>query len=307
MSPKSPKPRPPAPDRGATPRGAAARRAAAAQERLRAAERRRRLLVVGGPSLAVVLVIAVLVVVRVAAGSPTPRSGERAGTAATAAITALTSVPAAVLDAVGSGSVTRLPSRISGAPLTQSGKPRLLYIGAEYCPFCAAQRWAVVVALSRFGRFSGLGETTSSPSDVYPSTRTVTFHGAAYSSTTLAFAGVETESNQVQGAGYAKLDTLTAADAAIMQKYDGDGSIPFFDIGNRYLVIGGTYDPGVLQGKSFAQIAAALSDPSSPIAQGVDGTANIITAAICESTGDTPAAVCRSAGVRAAAQRLAHA
>ena len=29
-------------------------------------------------------------------------------------------------------------------------------MGAEYCPYCAAQRWAMIVALSRFGTFSGL-------------------------------------------------------------------------------------------------------------------------------------------------------
>ena len=51
---------------------------------------------------------------------------------------------------------TSAPTTITGAPLTSGGKPEMLYIGAEYCPYCAAERWAMIVALSRFGTFSGL-------------------------------------------------------------------------------------------------------------------------------------------------------
>ena len=44
-----------------------------------------------------------------------------------------------------------------------SGKtvPEILYMGAEYCPYCAAQRWSTIIALSRFGKFSGLGNMSS--------------------------------------------------------------------------------------------------------------------------------------------------
>ena len=50
----------------------------------------------------------------------------------------------------------------------------------------------------------------------------------------------------------------------------------------------------MLQGKTWAQIAAALHDPSSAIAQGALGAANYMTAAICKMTGDQPASVCSS-------------
>jgi hypothetical protein len=53
------------------------------------------------------------------------------------------------------------------------------------------------------------------------------------------------------------------------------------------------------------QVAAALSDPASPVAKAVDGAANALTAAICNVTKGSPAGVCDAAGVRAAAQRLA--
>jgi hypothetical protein len=43
-----------------------------------------------------------------------------------------------------------------------------------------------------------------------------------------------------------------------------------------------------------------MHDPSSAVAKDIDGAANVITAAICSLTSGQPAAVCHSAGVRAA-------
>ena len=77
------------------------------------------------------------------------------------------------------------------------------------------------------------------------------------------------------------------------------GNIPFVDIANQYLMIGPGYSPQVLQGKNWQQIASALSDPSSQIAQGVIGTANYLTAAICNSTNQKPASVCQAAPIPA--------
>ncbi len=71
-----------------------------------------------------------------------------------------------------------------------------------------------------------------------------------------------------------------------------------------YVISGASYDPSVLAGKSHAQISGALSDPSSPIAKGVDGTANVITAALCRLTKNNPAPVCTAQGVLAATATL---
>ena len=57
----------------------------------------------------------------------------------------------------------------------------------EYCPYCAAERWAMVNALARFGTFHNLGATASSSIDVNPSTPTFTFRGAGYSSPFVVF------------------------------------------------------------------------------------------------------------------------
>ena len=51
-------------------------------------------------------------------------------------------------------------------------------------------------------------------------------------------------------------------------------------------------------------MAAAIHDPSSPVATAIDGAANVITAAICTLTHGQPGGVCRSAGVKAAAGSL---
>lgn len=247
-------------------------------------------------------------------GSPAAESGATAPApvpAAAAVVRAVTGVPAAVLDRVGKGQTSAAPVPVSGIPaLVDGGKPVVLYVGAEYCPFCASQRWAVVVALSRFGTFSNLGATHSASDDAYPDTQTLTFHGAGYTSPYLVFQGVETATNVRQGNGYGPLQELTPEQMQIMGTLDAPpyvpensaGAIPFMDFGNRYLLVGGTYDVELLQGKSAEQIADALDDPNDPIARGVDGTANMMTAVICRLTGGKPGKVCGSAAVRAYAK-----
>jgi hypothetical protein len=284
----------------------AGQRALAAASGARAA-RRRRLFAVLVPVLAVLVVVAVLVAVKIGTGAGSPKSGQSATAADESVISKVSSVPASVLDAVGTGTVTALPKPVSGPALSADGKPRMLYVGADYCPFCAAERWPIVVALARFGTFHNLGQTASSPKDVYPNTATLTFHGATYTSAYLSFTGTELQSNQVVDGGYAPLDTLSGADRALMQRYDADGSIPFVDLGGRYVIIGTSYKPDVLQGKTHAEIAAALADPNSAIAKGIDGTANVVTAAMCLATAAKPAGVCSAPGVVTAATKLTHA
>ena len=59
--------------------------------------------------------------------------------------------------------------------------------------------------------------------------------------------------------------------------------------------VGASYNPAVLSGLTWAQIAADLHDPSSPVAKAVLGTANYATAAICSLTGNQPASACTAA------------
>jgi hypothetical protein len=261
---------------------------------------------------AVVAVVIAMIGLSVYNHAKTPATPGNSGT--TKVIAAVTSVPAAALDAAGAGTGITPPSAVAAGapPVTSDGKPQILYIGAEYCPFCAAERWPMVIALSRFGTFSGLGLSTSSATDVFPSTPTLTFHGSTYSSDVIAFDGVETSTNQLVASGlsYEPLDTLTAQQQRLMRTFDAPpytsqaGVIPFSLFGNRYVVIGSSYPPDVLQGKTWQEIATALSVPTSPIAQQVLAAANVLTAAICDVTGGQPANVCTAPGVTGAAALL---
>jgi len=272
------------------------------------AQRRNRLLLAGGAIVVVVAVVLALVLLRGgnsgSAGTAGGPSGPT-GASLTALTGKVTSVPAATLDQVGGGTVTAPPTTISGAALTSGGKPQMLYIGAEYCPYCAAARWGMIVALSRFGTFKGLTTVRSAErngagtAEPYPSTATFTFANASYASKYLTFTSVEEFTNVPDKAtgGYTTLQTPTAAQQALIQKYDAvnQGAIPFIDYGNRFMSVGASYNPAVLSGLSWTQIADDLSTPSGPVAQGVLGTANYATAAICALTGDQPATACTPA------------
>jgi hypothetical protein len=289
----------------------AARRAAEQQARAR----NRRLLLAGG---AIVVVVAVVLGIVLSSGgnsggsaatpTATPTSGGSTapptGSALTAVLDQLTSVPAATFDQVGAGQTASNPTSISGAELTSGGKPEVLYMGAEYCPYCAAERWAVIVALSRFGSFSGLAAIRSAAADgaghgePYPLTPTWTFAKSTFTSNYLTFTPVELNTNIPDKATgfYTTLQTPTAEQQALIGKYDAayQGAIPFIDYGNKYLSVGASYDPAVLSGLTWAEIASDLHNPASPVAKSVLGTANYATAAICVLTQNQPASACTS-------------
>ena len=103
---------------------------------------------------------------------------------------AVTKVPLAVFNAVGvsSPSISLLaPSILLHQPTyieTVGGKtiPASFYFGAEYCPYCAASRWGLIVGLSRFGSFNKLYDISSSNTDVDPNTPSFTFHDSTFRS-----------------------------------------------------------------------------------------------------------------------------
>jgi len=219
---------------------------------------------------------------------------------------AVGAVPASVFDSVGIGTTKVAPAKIDAPKLTADGKPQVIYVGGEFCPYCAAERWSLAVALARFGSFDGLGVTYSAPApEVYPGTATLSFHGASFTSDYLSLSASE-----IYDRDHKKLDTLSSHDQRVFDKYDAapytqsSGSIPFIDFGGGRIIAGAQYDPGVLKGESQAQIAAALKDPSSPIAQAVIGSANVLTVGLCEQTGEQPASVCQSKGVQTAAAAM---
>jgi hypothetical protein len=271
----------------------------------RRAEQRRRILIASGSIIAVIAVVVVFIVVKANNKPAASSSNGPTGSALASVVSKVTSVPASTLDKIGAGSFTgKIQPVQGGTPLTSGGKPEMLYMGAEYCPYCAAERWSMIMALSRFGTFSGLSTVHSSTTDTPSNISTFTFHGSSYTSKYLTFTPVEMQTNVLDSStgNYPILEKPTSAQQALLTKYDAPpyvssadaGAIPFIYFGGKYLSIGASYDATVLSGKSWTQIASALNDPNSAIAKAIGGTANYITAAICKMTGNQPSSACTS-------------
>lgn len=206
-------------------------------------------------------------------------------------------ISVAELETVGLGQGVTPPGRIpqqglNAAPATGAdGKPFVFYHGGEYCPFCAAERWGMFIALSQFGTFSTIYQIESSEDQI----ATFTFTGSHYQSSYIDLLVVESSQNPF-GADPA----MTQQEKSLLSTYDVppyvsadfQGKIPFLDIANQYLQAGASFDMQILFDHSWQDIARALHDTTSTIAQMVLGTANYLTAAICAATRNQPASVC---------------
>src|SRR6266705_5032703 len=171
---------------------------AAQREAARRQERRNRILITGGSTVVVLVVVLAFIVIKLTQGSPSSSGSSNSTTGAllpASVASQVTKVPPATLDKVGKGTVPSYSSTplspASGAALTSGGKPEMLYIGAEFCPYCAAMRWSMAIALSRFGTFGPFKGIHSSSSDVYPNTPTLTFANQQYTSRYLTFTAIE--------------------------------------------------------------------------------------------------------------------
>jgi Tfp pilus assembly protein PilO len=228
-------------------------------------------------------------------GNPVPAS----------VLSQVTGVSQTTFDKIGKGTISDPFKATQGSPpinKTTAGLPIVFYAGGEYCPYCAAERWSMVMALSRFGTFSNLTLMQSSSTDSFPSTSTFSFHGASYTSQYLDFQGIETANRSGNA-----LDKLNSAQQAIFDKYDAPpyidsnsaGSIPFLSVGNQYVQIGAAFIPDQMQGLTWQQIADKLNDPTSTNTKNIIANANYFTAAICQVTNNKPANVCTAAPIPA--------
>jgi hypothetical protein len=201
----------------------------------------------------------------------------------------ITGVSDSTLSAVGSPSSVTGPSSVAGTPLTSNGKPEVLYIGGDYCPYCAVERWALILALSHFGNFTGIQYMLSSATDINANTPTFTFSSPSfnYTSQYVSFVPVEEYNRTSETTVW---HALTTTEQSVFSKY-GSGGFPFIDLGNQY-VINGVQTTIDLSGQNWTQIASQLSNSSSSVAQGIDGAANKIITAVCKIDGSVPSSVC---------------
>lgn len=223
----------------------------------------------------------------------------------------LANVPAAAWAQVPTGAAT-MPAFVGDSDMVGS-KPVVLYVGAGYCPYCAAARWSMVTSLARFGTFSGLTLGSSSSVDVFPSTPTLSFHGSHYTSDYVVLQAVELAGNvRLANGRYNSLETPTPEQVALLRKYDAPpyvpeastGGIPFILVGGRYMWSGSPFSPQLLAGRTQEAIAATLADASGVAAQAILANGNVLTAAICAVDGGQPAEVCSDPVIRRAMQAL---
>jgi hypothetical protein len=276
-----------------------ARKQEAALEARRARNRRYGLVSIG----LVVVIVAALVIVKVASGGgssnpaaadvPSPPSGTPIPAAT---LSKLASVPLSTLAAAPTSGIETQIQPVSGQPLSQTGKPQLLFIGAEYCPFCAAERWAMYIALSKFGTFQ------PDPGRIHSATLdgnvpTLTFYGTTYTSPYFTFKPVEVFTNKASAAGgYTSLQVPTQAEENLWQNVAG-GHFPFLDFGGKAALVGAQYSYAPMENLSFDTVAAQVGNNSTVIGANIDAGAHQLIQEMCGSlSSHQPANVCGTAG-----------
>src|SRR5713226_1234805 len=132
--------------------------------------------------------------------------------------------------------------RVFDKPRLSDGHPLTLFVGGQFCPFCASMRWPLVKALSRFGTFSGLGQMHSQAGvDGFESLATYDLAHAAYRSDYVTLRVVE-----AADANGNPLQQPDGEEAALINQFDPQGSIPFLLVGGSY-VAQLPFSPALLQ------------------------------------------------------------
>ena len=259
--------------------------------------------------LAIAVILVVIVVFVTIAYNQSQASALDIGKPVTAQMySQMEHVPASIFSKVG---ITGLSSNLQGLPPTTppltgaNGLPEMFYVGGEYCPYCAALRWSMVISLSQFGTFKNLKLMRSAVND--GNYATVTFYGSSYTSRYVVFTPVELEDrNQAQ------LQPLSAAQNKIFTTYDNtpytqtQGSFPFVYYGGKYVTVGlqQDYDVTLLQGLSWTDITNGLKDPNNNLTQAIIAESNYITAAVCNMTNQQPGSVCKTATIQQVEKHL---
>lgn len=184
---------------------------------------------------------------------------------------------------------------VTDEPLKRpGGKSLVFFMGAGFCPFCAAERWAIFNALGNFGRWEGLVETASADRDEkYLNIPTVSFARAKYESDHVEFVGRETADRNFE-----PLQELGERDYEILDTFNPDQIIPFLLIDGQFMQVGTGYSPQILEGMDHAQVRAELANPASPVGRAMKAEIDNITALICKSIGGGKASVCNSDNIK---------
>ena len=168
---------------------------------------------------------------------------------------------------------------VSKDVMRRSGKLYVFFMGAEYCPYCAAERWAIVRALQKFGQWDGLKQTISAARDEsFLNLPTYDFTKATYNSPHIEFASRETKDRE-----FKPLQKLLKTEEKLVRKFNPDKEIPFLLIGGKFMQVGAGFTPKIFIGHTFRQTETELKKIESEIRKTIDDEANIISALLCVS------------------------
>ena len=197
--------------------------------------------------------------------------------------------------ASGSTYMTAVKS-ITGPLFSSNGKPILVSATGEHCSPCALMRWSLIMALMRFGNFTNLEYMTSSAAE--GDYATFAFAASSYQSSYVVYQPYEV----FDRAGN-PLETLPANYSSADQQY-GKSSIPFLDFADKYVIAGGILsNPGLLGTKNWTQIISSIQ-AGDTLGSQIKQAANVITAVICKTTGNSPASVCDNPSITALTDTL---
>ena len=166
---------------------------------------------------------------------------------------------------------------VSENVMRRNGKLYVFFMGAEYCPYCAAERWAIVRALQKFGQWDGLKQTMSAARDeAFLNLPTYDFTNATYNSPHIEFASRETKDRE-----FKPLQKLLKTEEKLVRKFDPHKEIPFLLIGGRFVQTGAGFTPKIFIGHTFRQTETELKKIESEIRKTIDDEANMISALLC--------------------------
>jgi len=179
---------------------------------------------------------------------------------------------------------------VSNDTMKRSGKLFVFFMGAEYCPYCAAERWAIVRSLQKFGQWDGLKQTISAARDQpFLNLPTYDFTKATYNSPHIEFVAREIKDRE-----FKPLQKLLKTEEKLVRKYNTKKEIPFLLIGGKFAQIGSGFPPKIFIGHTFRQTETELKKVESEIRKTIDEEANIISALLCLS--GLPPELCKETG-----------
>ncbi len=183
---------------------------------------------------------------------------------------------------------------ITDQPLkTSSGKSLAFFMGAGFCPYCAAERWAIVNALGNFGTWEGLVDDKSAGHDEkYLNVPTLNLARAKYSSQYVEFRGRE-----IADRNFEPLQELEGKDYEILDTFNPDQIIPFLLVDGQFMQVGAGYSPQLIEGMDHGKVRSEIDDQHSKVGQAIRAETDNITALVCKSIG-SKSKVCENEKIR---------